>query len=171
MAKPSDPSRITDILKATAALPAVRQTNSLSDAMKTVNALRFPHVETANALARRPDVRQVGADALREQINALQGHPPLSALSRPHTVFAAGLPETQAPRPASRRRVSSTADLGELVRERRLEMILTQQDLADAAGTGRRFISELEGGKATLEFGRIIQVCRILGIDLFAMTR
>ncbi|MNF04205.1 anaerobic benzoate catabolism transcriptional regulator [compost metagenome] len=86
-------------------------------------------------------------------------------------MFDAGLPETPAPRPASRRQVSSTADLGVLVRDRRLKMGLTQQDLADAAGTGRRFISELEGGKATLEFGRIIQVCRILGIDLFAMTR
>ena len=86
-------------------------------------------------------------------------------------MFDAGLPETPAPSPASRRRLSSTANLGELVRERRLEMSLTQQDLADAAGTGRRFISELEGGKATLEFGRILQACRILGIDLFAMTR
>ncbi|MNH55728.1 Helix-turn-helix domain protein [compost metagenome] len=171
MTKPSDPSRITDILKATAALPAVRQTTALSDAMKTVNALRLPHVETANALARRLDVRQVGVGALGEPINALQGHLPLSALSRPQTVFDAGLPETPAPRPASRRRLSSTANLGELVRERRLEMSLTQQDLADAAGTGRRFISELEGGKATLEFGRILQACRILGIDLFAMTR
>lgn len=175
MAKPSDPSRITDILKATAALPAVRQTNALSDAMKTLNALRLPHIDAAGELSRRLEAQRapLGAvSALGDRIYALQGHlPNIQTPSAQHTVFAAGLSETPAPRPASRRRVSSTADLGELVRERRLEMGLTQQALADAAGTGRRFISELEGGKATLEFGRIIQVCRILGIDLFAMTR
>lgn len=171
MAKPSDPSRITDILKVAAALPAVRQTNALSDAMKTLNALRLPHIDAAGELARRLEAQRAplrDISALGDRINALQGHLPLSAQ---HTVFDTGLPETPAPRPASRRRVSSTVDLGELVRERRLEMNLTQQDLADVAGTGRRFISELEGGKATLEFGRIIQVCRVLGIDLFAMTR
>ena len=174
MAKPSDPSRITDILKATAALPAVRQTNALSEAMKTLNALRLPHIGAAGELSHRLEgqrapLRDISAPG--DRINALQGHLDHSAPSAQPTVFDAGLPETPPPHPGSRRRVSSTADLGELVRDRRLEMGLIQQDLADAAGTGRRFISELEGGKATLEFGRIIQVCRILGIDLFAMTR
>jgi y4mF family transcriptional regulator len=50
-------------------------------------------------------------------------------------------------------------------------MQLTQQDLADAAGTGRRFISELETGKATLELGKVIQACSVLGVDLFATGR
>jgi y4mF family transcriptional regulator len=142
--------------------------------MKTVNALRLPHIDAAGELSRRPEAQRAPRGAfstLGDRINALQGRLPLSALSTQRTGFHAGLPETPAPRPAARRHVSSTADLGALVRERRLEIGLTQQDLADAAGTGRRFISELEGGKATLEFGRIIQVCRILGIDLFAMTR
>lgn len=174
MVKPSDSSRIADILKATAALPAVRQTNALSDAMKTLNALRLPHISAAGELSRRLEGQRAplkDISTLGDRLTALQGHLHPSAPSTQHTASEAGLPETPTPRPATRRQISSTADLGVLVRDRRLKMGLTQQALADTAGTGRRFISELEGGKATLEFGKIIQVSRILGIDLFAMSR
>ncbi|MFC7379197.1 helix-turn-helix transcriptional regulator [Brevundimonas sp. GCM10030266] len=67
--------------------------------------------------------------------------------------------------------IQSVSDLGRIVRERRLAMSLTQQDLADAAGTGRRFISELETGKASLEIDKVLKVCRYVGVDLFARVR
>lgn len=64
--------------------------------------------------------------------------------------------------------LQSTADLGELIRARRLSMGLSQQAFADFAGVGRRFISELEAGKPTAEFGRVLKVCRAAGVQLTA---
>jgi len=74
-------------------------------------------------------------------------------------------------RAGASRPIGATTDLGLIVRERRRVLALTQQELADAAGTGRRFVSELEAGKVTLEFGKILRVCQLLGIDLFAKAR
>ena len=68
-------------------------------------------------------------------------------------------------------RVSSVAELGAVVRARRIALGFNQQRLADVAGTGRRFVSELESGKPTLEFNRVLQCCEALGIDLFARAR
>jgi HTH-type transcriptional regulator/antitoxin HipB len=68
-------------------------------------------------------------------------------------------------------KVEETADLGMLVREARKAMRLTQQEFADLAGVGRRFVSELEGGKASLEFGKVLGVCKAAGIDLLARRR
>jgi HTH-type transcriptional regulator/antitoxin HipB len=42
---------------------------------------------------------------------------------------------------------------------------------ADLVGVGRRFISELENGKATLELGKVLQVASATGIDLLARRR
>jgi y4mF family transcriptional regulator len=57
---------------------------------------------------------------------------------------------------------------GDVVRHARRRQGLSQGDLAAAAGTGRRFISELEAGKQTLEFERLLKVCKALGITLLA---
>ncbi|KAK0330602.1 hypothetical protein LTR94_032222, partial [Friedmanniomyces endolithicus] len=64
--------------------------------------------------------------------------------------------------------VAEIASLGAIVRLRRAILDLSQQDLADRAGVGRRFISELEAGKAALEFGKVLIVCRALGVTLTA---
>jgi HTH-type transcriptional regulator/antitoxin HipB len=71
----------------------------------------------------------------------------------------------------SRRAVTSALDIGRIVRDRRLSLEITQQELADAAGTGRRFVSELEAGKPTAELGKVIQVCSYLGLDLILISR
>lgn len=67
--------------------------------------------------------------------------------------------------------VESPADIGRLVWAARKNMGLSQQRFADLAGVGRRFVSELENGKPTLEFGKVIKVCLSAGIDLYARTR
>ena len=88
---------------------------------------------------------------------------------------ASPMPSPSLEPPASRARanrpIATTTDLGLIVRERRRSLAITQQELADAAGTGRRFVSELEAGKVTLEFGKVIRVCQMLGIDLSARLR
>lgn len=58
------------------------------------------------------------------------------------------------------------AGLGQMVRIRRQMLKLSQKDLADRAGVGRRFIGELEGGKPSAELGKALAVCRTLGLTL-----
>ncbi len=67
--------------------------------------------------------------------------------------------------------ITSPADLGKMVRATRQQRRLSQQDFADLAGVGRRFISELENGKATLEFGKALKVANAAGISLLGRAR
>lgn len=67
--------------------------------------------------------------------------------------------------------IASVATLGALVRHQRQSLGFSQQRLADLAGVGRRFVSELESGKPSLEFDRVLTCCTALGIDLFARSR
>ncbi|HEY5411367.1 MAG TPA: helix-turn-helix transcriptional regulator [Caulobacteraceae bacterium] len=64
--------------------------------------------------------------------------------------------------------IREASDLGRLIRRHREQRGLTQLQLSKSAGTGRRFVSELEGGKPTLELGRVLAVCRAVGVSLFA---
>jgi len=67
--------------------------------------------------------------------------------------------------------VASVQDIGLKVRASRKTMGMTQKNFADLAGVGRRFVSELERGKSTLEFDRVLKVCTAAGIDIFATSR
>nr|WP_318036956.1 helix-turn-helix transcriptional regulator [Mesorhizobium sp. AR02] len=67
--------------------------------------------------------------------------------------------------------MASPADLGRLVRKVREGRGLSQQEFADLAGVGRRFLSELENGKPTLELGKVLKVANAAGISLFARER
>lgn len=68
-------------------------------------------------------------------------------------------------------KIIAATDLGRVIRDKRKAMGLTQQQFADITGVGRRFISELESGKPTLEFGRVLKVCQSVGIELTAAVR
>jgi y4mF family transcriptional regulator len=57
-------------------------------------------------------------------------------------------------------------ELGHYIRQRRKNLGVTQETLALTAGTGLRFISDLENGKATCEIGKVLTVLRTLGIGL-----
>lgn len=48
---------------------------------------------------------------------------------------------------------------------------LTQAGVAQVAGAGNRFVSELERGKATAEFGKVLWVVSVLGLDLHVVCR
>ncbi|MFA5899194.1 MAG: helix-turn-helix domain-containing protein [Hyphomicrobium sp.] len=56
---------------------------------------------------------------------------------------------------------------GALVRERREALGMRQDDLALATGVGRRFILELEGGKASCQIGRALVVAAAVGLRPF----
>ncbi|MBO9135038.1 helix-turn-helix transcriptional regulator [Rhizobium sp. B230/85] len=67
--------------------------------------------------------------------------------------------------------INTPGDLGQMIRRARETRRLSQQAFADLAGVGRRFISELENGKATLEFDKVLTVLRAAGISMFARNR
>lgn len=71
----------------------------------------------------------------------------------------------------SRTKIESIRDIGRMIRERRKSINLTQQQLADLAGVGRRFISELEKGKETLEMGKVLGVSLAVGLDIYGQWR
>ena len=72
-----------------------------------------------------------------------------------------GPPGRLAPHP-----IHSMEELGALIASSRKVRHFTQQDLADLAGVGRRFIIELENGKPTAEIGKILSVLNTLGLDI-----
>jgi y4mF family transcriptional regulator len=67
--------------------------------------------------------------------------------------------------------ITSAADLAPLIRASRKRMKMSQQQFADACGVGRRFLSELENGKPSLEFDKVLKCALGAGIDLLAKPR
>jgi y4mF family transcriptional regulator len=67
--------------------------------------------------------------------------------------------------------IRSVRELGNSIRIARKAMRLNQQRFADLAGVGRRFVSELEGGKPSLEIGKVLACCACAGVDVFARRR
>jgi len=62
--------------------------------------------------------------------------------------------------------IETPADLGAAVRRARRRRGLRQEDLALSAGTGMRFIGELERGKPTVQLAPMLRVLQALGVSL-----
>jgi len=60
----------------------------------------------------------------------------------------------------------STEQIGSLIKETRKSLGLTQKDLALTSGTGLRFIIDLEKGKPTCQFAKVLTVLHTLGVSL-----
>ncbi|HEU4543514.1 MAG TPA: helix-turn-helix transcriptional regulator [Jiangellaceae bacterium] len=58
------------------------------------------------------------------------------------------------------------ADLAAIVRERRRQLGLRQEDLADLAGVSLRFVQALEAGKPSVQLDRVSAVLATLGLHL-----
>jgi y4mF family transcriptional regulator len=63
-------------------------------------------------------------------------------------------------------RIETPEDLGRAVRHARRSRNLRQEDVALGAGTGARFIGELERGKPTVQLDTTLRVLHALGIAL-----
>jgi HTH-type transcriptional regulator / antitoxin HipB len=66
--------------------------------------------------------------------------------------------------------IKNTEQLGKQIKAKRTLLKVTQKELALAAGTGLRFIIDLERGKATCRVGKVFDVLQALGL-LFQMPR
>lgn len=56
--------------------------------------------------------------------------------------------------------------IGSLVRKTRKRLGIRQRELALAAGTGLRFISDLENGKPSCELEKVLKVLQTLGLKV-----
>ncbi len=62
--------------------------------------------------------------------------------------------------------IHDTRQLGAAIRAERKRLGVTQRELAMTAGTGVRFVVELEGGKETARIGSILRILQVLGITV-----
>lgn len=67
--------------------------------------------------------------------------------------------------------IRDAKDLGGQIRSARKAQGLTQAELAETAGVGARFVSELERGKDTARLGLALELARLVGLDLLAKPR
>jgi len=63
------------------------------------------------------------------------------------------------------------ARLGTAVKKRRRLLGLTQQALASAAGCGLVFVYNLEHGKPSLRFDKLLDILHVLGMDIVVTLR
>ena len=64
----------------------------------------------------------------------------------------------------------TTMEIGKLVQTERKRQGVTQLQLAGMAGTGIRFISDLENGKGTIQVQKLLKVLHTLGLGLFVFS-
>jgi y4mF family transcriptional regulator len=73
--------------------------------------------------------------------------------------------------PSDSAKLSSSVELGQLVRKTRKEQGLTQLDVAGLAGLSNRFVIDLERGKETLQIQKVLDVLALLGLELTARRK
>jgi HTH-type transcriptional regulator / antitoxin HipB len=56
--------------------------------------------------------------------------------------------------------------IGQIIRDTRKKLGVTQKALALTSGTGLRFVIELERGKETCEIGKVLTILNTLGIKI-----
>lgn len=124
-----------------------------------VTAVRLrPRVIAEPILVERTEERRSRAAQILSSRKTPTSAPAAALASRAHALAVADEPAV----------IRTVLALGDVVRHARRRQSLSQAELASAAGTGRRFISDLEAGKPTLEFERLLKVCHALGITLLA---
>ena len=64
----------------------------------------------------------------------------------------------------------TTMEIGKLVQTNRKRQGVTQLQLAGMAGTGIRFISDLENGKGTIQVQKLLKVLHTLGLGMFVFS-
>jgi HTH-type transcriptional regulator/antitoxin HipB len=64
--------------------------------------------------------------------------------------------------------VTSARDIGDVVRERRQQLQLSQAQLAELAGVSRRWLLALETGKPTAQLDLVFRTIHALGLILDA---
>ena len=69
------------------------------------------------------------------------------------------------------KKLITVAEVGVRIREIRKAQGVSQETLAGLAGTGQRYISELERGKTTARLGEMLKVLNALGVGLYVLSQ
>ncbi len=144
-----------------AKLPKTNTERSLADLVNKKLAPQAP--PSLDDLWTKPDGRLTGLAALVPRVN------PTKRLDTPSLLDLLATPKIA--KTAERVKINVPSQLGQLIKLSRNSKNFTQQQLADLAGVGRRFIVECEAGKPRLEFAKVLQVASAVGIDIFAIKR
>ena len=62
--------------------------------------------------------------------------------------------------------VRTPGSLASVVGERRRQLGMTQQALADAAGVSRKLVCDAEAGKLSMQLDGFVKICNALGCDV-----
>jgi HTH-type transcriptional regulator/antitoxin HipB len=68
----------------------------------------------------------------------------------------------------SHRSTMTAKEFGQLIRQGRQALGLTQRDLAQVIDTGERFVVELEAGKGTSQLGKALAAAHAVGMRISA---
>lgn len=68
-------------------------------------------------------------------------------------------------------KTDTAADIGSAIRKKRKDDGLTLADAAALCAVGYRFMSDLENGKATVQLGKVLQVLKALGLNVYIESR
>jgi DNA-binding XRE family transcriptional regulator len=66
---------------------------------------------------------------------------------------------------------NSPSALGAALRRRRVDLRITQDDLALSIGVNRKVIGQLEGGKETVQLDIVLRAARALGLNIGVEAR
>lgn len=67
--------------------------------------------------------------------------------------------------------IESPAEMGMSLRDRRLSLGITQDDLALSIGVNRKVIGQLEGGKKSVQLDIALRAARALGLEVGVEAR
>ena len=157
----SNQATIDAAINAARTFGSLRLNQSTLDAIARAGAIKIPRlnqstldaISNASKTFKSPNVYNSAAD------------PPTRSAIAPDIPARGIVAENNSPTKVT---IHSPADLGAMLRKARKAMGLSQQQFADLASVGRRFISECESGKPRLEFGKVLQVTAAAGITIFA---
>jgi len=68
-------------------------------------------------------------------------------------------------------KIETAAELGQLLRDNRVEQHFTLERVSGMTNIGMRFLSELERGKETAQLGKVLQIIHQLGLEVIIQPR
>ncbi len=68
-------------------------------------------------------------------------------------------------------KINNPKELGKYLLEERKSLKLTQKEISEFCDVGRKFIIELEKGKATAQLGKVFELLNSLGLEFHLIKR
>mgnify|MGYP001580221522 FL=1 len=68
-------------------------------------------------------------------------------------------------------KINNPKELGRHLLNERKRLKLTQKEISEFSDVGRKFIIELEKGKATAQLGKVFELLNSLGLELHIIKR